>query len=79
MYGAMVARTMIVLVVFPVGVHAIYTVVSMLLGFVLPSLLAMANNWSELLGKGLVGATFLLAVGGSFRVCRRLWPTALMR
>jgi len=79
MYGAIVAKAIIVLVVFPVVVHAIFTAATMVLGFMLPSLLALADSWSEALDKGLGGATFLVAVAASFNVCRRLWPTPLTK
>ena len=74
--GAMAAKTVIVLVAFPVLAHAIFTGTSMLLGLMLPQVLPMAGSWSELLGKGVIAATFLLAVRGSFGVCRRMWPTS---
>ena len=76
MSGAMAAKTVIVLVAFPVLVHAIFTGTTMLLGLMLPQLLPMAGSWSELLGKGVIVATFLLALRASFGVCRRIWPTA---
>jgi len=72
----MAAKTVIVLVAFPVLVHAIFTGTTMLLGLMLPQLLPMAGSWSELLGKGVIVATFLLALRASFGVCRRIWPTA---
>jgi hypothetical protein len=72
----MAAKTIIVLVAFPVLVHAIYTGATMLLGLMLPQVLPIAGSWSELLGKGVIVATFLLAVRGSFGVCRRMWPTS---
>ena len=72
----MAAKTVIVLVAFPVLVHAIFTGTTMLLGLMLPQLLPMAGGWSELLGKGVIVATFLLALRASFGVCRRIWPTA---
>jgi uncharacterized protein involved in cysteine biosynthesis len=74
MKGAIVAKVVIALLVFPVLVHAIFTALTMLLGPMLPTLLAMAENWSELLRKCLIGAAFLIAVRSSFGVCRRLWP-----
>ena len=74
--GAMAAKTIIVLIGFPVLVHAIFTGTTMVLGLMLPQVLPMAGNWSELLGKGVIVATFLLAVRGSFGVCRRIWPTS---
>jgi hypothetical protein len=73
----MAAKTIIVLVAFPVLVHAIYTGATMLLGLMLPQVLPMAGSWSELFGKGVIVATFLLAVRGSFGVCRRMWPTSV--
>jgi hypothetical protein len=72
----MAAKTVIVLVAFPVLVHAIFTGTTMLLGLMLPQLLPMAGSWSELLGKGVIVATFLLALRASFGVCRRIWPPA---
>ena len=76
MKGAMVAKTIIVLIAFPVLVHAIFTGTTMLLGLVLPQVLPMAGSWSELLGKCVIVATFLLAVRASFGVCRRIWPAS---
>lgn len=74
MNGAMAAKTIIVLIAFPVLVHAIFTGTTMLLGLMLPQVLPMAGSWSKLLGKGVIVATFLLAVRASFGVCRRIWP-----
>lgn len=79
MNGAFIAKALIVLVVFPVVVHAIFTAGTMLVGFILPSVLALADDWSATLGKGVVGAMFLAAVAGSWGVCRRLWPTTMAR
>ena len=79
MYGAIVAKAIIVAVVFPVVVHAIFTAATAVLGFMLPSLLALADSWSEALDKGLAGTTLLAAVAASFSVCRRLWPTPLAK
>ena len=73
---AMAAKTIIVLVAFPVLAHAIFTGTTLLLGLMLPQVLPMAGSWSELLGKGVLIATFLLAVRASFGVCRRIWPTS---
>jgi len=73
-YGAIVAKIVIALLVFPVLVHAIFTALTMVLGPMLPSLMAAAESYAEILSKGLIGASFLVAVRGSFGVCRRLWP-----
>ena len=72
----MAAKTIIVLVAFPVLVHAIFTGTTMLLGLMLPQVLPMVGTWSDLLGKGMIVATFLLAVRASFGVCRRIWPAS---
>ena len=74
MYGAIVAKVVIALLVFPVLVHAIFTGLNMILGPMLPSIMAAAESWAEILRKGLIGASFLVAVRSSFGVCRRLWP-----
>ena len=76
MNEAMTAKTIIVLVAFPVLVHAIFTGTTMVLGLMLPQVLPMAGSWSDLLGKGVIVATFLLAARASFGVCRRIWPTS---
>ena len=76
MKGAIVAKVVIALLVFPVLVHAIFTALTMLLGPMLPTLMEMADDRSELLRKCLIGAAFLIAVRSSFGVCRRLWPVS---
>jgi hypothetical protein len=74
--GTIVARGLIVLVVFPVIGHAIYTTVNWLLArAVLPSLV-VAEGWSLVFDRGVLGVTVLVAVLGSGSVCRRVWPTA---
>jgi hypothetical protein len=71
---AMVAKGVIVLVAFPVLAHAVFTLTSLVLGMVLPSLLPLAGSWSDLAAKAAVVATFLVALRVSFGVCRRMWP-----
>ena len=73
MNGVIAAKVIIVLGAVPVIVHAIFTGTSMVLGFVLASL-ELVGGWSELLSKGVMVASFLVAVRCSFGVCRRLWP-----
>jgi hypothetical protein len=70
----MLAKAVILLVAFPVLVHAIFTLTTLVLGLVLPSLLPLAGNWADLAGKAVVVATFLAAARVSFGVCRRMWP-----
>ena len=76
MNGRTIARGLIVLVVFPVFAHAIFTVVTMVLHLMLPSVLAMAGSWSEMAGTAALVAASLIAVRVSVGVCRRLWPAA---
>jgi hypothetical protein len=71
----MVAKIMIVLIAFPAFVHAIYTVVTVMLNLVQPGLLSLAGNWAEVLRWSLMGTALLIAVRGSFGMCRRLWPS----
>ena len=77
--GAVVAKTIIVLVGFPVFVHASFSVGTMLIERVLPPVLAMAGDWSDMLAKAMLVATSLIAVRVAFGVCRRLWPTPAVR
>jgi hypothetical protein len=74
-FGTIVARALIVLVVFPVIGHAIYTTVSWLLArAVLPSL-SVAESWSRFFERGVLGLTVVVAVLGAGTVCRRVWPS----
>jgi hypothetical protein len=77
--GVMVGKAVIVLVAFPVLVHASFSVVRMLLGQVLPPVAAMAGSESDMLGTAMLVAAILLAVRFAFGVCRRLWPTPAVR
>jgi len=77
--GAMVGKAIIVLVAFPVLVHASFSVVTMLLGQVLPPVVAMERSESDVLGTAMLAVTFLLAVRFAFGVCRRMWPTPAVR
>jgi len=74
MAGSTIAK-IIVVAAFLMFTHVIYTVVTFLLGFMLPQVLETAGSWSEILRKGAVGATILVAARASFGVCRRMWPT----
>jgi hypothetical protein len=77
--GAMVGKAVIVLVAFPVLVHASFFVVTLLLGQVLPLVLAMEGSESDMLGTAMLVAAILLAVRFAFGVCRRMWPTPAVR
>jgi succinate dehydrogenase/fumarate reductase cytochrome b subunit len=79
MYGALIAKAIIVLVVFPVVFHVVFTVVTALVNYILSSGPAIAESWSTILGKGVVGAALLIAVASSVSVCRRLWPTTIVK
>ena len=75
----MAAKTLIVLVAFPVLVHAVFTATTMLLGSVQPLLVELAGSWAEIVSKAVVGVAFLVAVRLAFGVCRRLWPTPAVK
>jgi hypothetical protein len=75
----MVAKAIIVLVAFPVLVHASFTGGRLLLGQMLPLVLAMEGSESDMLGPAVLVATFLLAVRFAFGLCRRMWPTPAVR
>jgi hypothetical protein len=75
----MAAKTIIVLVAFPVLAHAVFMAVSLVLGLMLPTVLPLAGSWAELLGTGVMGASLLVALRISFNVCRRLWPTTAIK
>ena len=79
MLGAIVTKGIIVVVVFPVIGHAIYTAMSWVLTRLLPRVLAVADGWSVTVDRGVVGVTVLVAAVGSWSVCRRLWPAPLAR
>jgi hypothetical protein len=73
--GATTAKLIIALVAFPVLVHAIFTVVSMVLGLMMPQLAPLAGSWADVFRTSMIVVTFLLAVRASYGVCRRMWPT----
>jgi hypothetical protein len=75
----MAAKTIIVLVAFPVLAHAVFMAVSLMLGLMLPTVLPLAGDWAELLRKSVMVATLLVALRISFNVCRRLWPTPAIK
>jgi hypothetical protein len=75
----MTAKTVIVLVAFPVLAHAVFAGVTLALGLMLPTVLPLAGSWAELVAKGVMVATFLFALRVSFGVCRRLWPVAQIK
>ena len=79
MSGRLIGKTVIALVVFPLVGHAIYTMVSLVLGLMLPIILEQAKTWSQVVRKSLLVATVLVAARGAFGVCRRLWPTTPIR
>jgi len=75
----MAAKALIVLVAFPVLAHAVFMAASLVLGLMLPTVLPLAGDWADLLSKGVMVATVLVALRIAFNVCRRLWPTPAVR
>jgi hypothetical protein len=78
-FGTIVTRAIIVLVVFPVIGHAIYTAMTWLLARMLLPMLTLAEAWSSTVDRGVLGVTILVAAAGSWSVCRRLWPASIAR
>jgi hypothetical protein len=76
---ATIVKALIVLGVFPVFAHLIFTVVTVPLRPALAPLFEEAGGWSGLLDKGFVIGTIVLAMRASFAVCRRLWPSPTFR
>ena len=74
MNGAIAGKTIIVLGAFPVLVHAIFTVTTMVFGLMMPQIAELTGSWSEALRKTVIVVTFLVAVRASFGLCRRMWP-----
>jgi hypothetical protein len=74
---AIVARVIIVLVAFPLFAHVIFTVLKLLLDLTLPG--REGDGQSATVVHAAVGAAVLVAVLGSFKICRRLWPSAPVR
>jgi hypothetical protein len=75
----MAAKALIVLVAFPVLAHAVFMAASLVLGLMLPTVLPLAGDWADLLSKGVMVATVVVALRISFNVCRRLWPTPAVK
>jgi hypothetical protein len=72
-------KAVIVIVVFPVIGHAIYTVVTWLLTRAVLPLLTVAESWSTTFHGGVFVSTLAVAALGSWTVCRRLWPSPPIR
>ena len=70
----MLAKVIIVVVAFPLFGHLLFGITRLVLGLLQPAL-PLAETASEVFRRGSVGAAFLVGVVGSFKICRRLWPT----
>jgi hypothetical protein len=77
--GALAGKTIIVLGAFPVLVHAIFTVTTMVLGLMMPQIAELAGDWSEMFHKTVIVVIFLVAVRASFGLCRRMWPETTVK
>jgi hypothetical protein len=69
----------IVLVAFPLFAHVLFGVTRLLLGLIQPSLPPLTEAASDIFRQGSVGAAVVVGVLGSFRICRRLWPTPVIK
>ena len=75
----MLAKVIIVVVAFPVFSHILFSITRLLLGLLPPALPPLTETASEVFRRGSVGAALLVGVLGSFKICRRLWPTPATR
>ena len=74
----MLVKVIIVVVAFPLFGHLLFSITRLVLGLVQPEL-PLTEMASEVFRRGAMGAAFLVAVVGSFKICRRLWPTPATR
>jgi len=70
----MIAKVLIVTIVFPVLVNVVLALAMFPIGFALTPLFARAGAWSSAIQKGFVTVMVALALMASFWACRRLWP-----
>lgn len=75
----MAVKVLIALVAFPVLAHAIFTAVNLVVGLMLPEILAHAGDCAGVVSKGALVAALLVAVRASFGLCRRMWPAPVVR
>ena len=75
----MLPKLIIALVAFPMFAHILFSITTLLLDLVQPTLPPMTEATSEVVRQGSVGAAVLIGVVGSFKICRRMWPTPVIR
>ena len=75
----MLVKVIIAVVAFPLFGHLLFSVTRLLLGLLQPALPPLSETASDVVQRGSVGAAFLVGVLGSFKICRRLWPTPAIR
>jgi hypothetical protein len=75
----MLAKAVIALVAFPVLAHAVFTATKLVLDVAMPQLVAATGDWSSLVAKAMMGVALLVAARVAFGVCRRLWPTPVVK
>ena len=75
----MLVKVIIVVVAFPLFGHLLFSITRLLLGLLQPALPPLTETVSEIFRRASVGAAFLVGVLGSFKICRRLWPTPATR
>ena len=75
----MLARIVIVVVAFPLFGHVLFSITRLLLGLLQPALPELSETAADVFRRGSMGAALLVGVLGSFKICRRLWPTPAIR
>ena len=64
----------LVVVVFPMVAHVIYSVITLPLRPALTPFFEQADAWAETLDRAFSVVALLIALRGAFVICRRLWP-----
>ena len=75
----MFPKVIIAVVAFPLFAHVLFSVTRLLVGLLQPSLPPLTETASEVFRRGSMGAAVLIGVLGSFKICRRLWPTPAIK
>ena len=74
MNAFVLVRALVVVLVFPVFTHLIYSVITLPLRPALTPLFERADTGAETLDRVFSVVALLVALRGAFAICRRLWP-----
>jgi hypothetical protein len=71
----MLAKITIALVAFPLFAHILFTLTRLGLRLLGPALSPLMETASDVFRHGSLGVAVLVGLVGSFKICRRLWPS----